>query len=327
MGLLKKNKRVGLDLGSFSVKAVGMENEMLGSKNAFSYAVEYLPPQASRTQISETIRKAVKKIGTSSSRINIAVSGQDVIVRYIPLPKIRKSEIIEAIKLEWDKYISLKQEEVVWDLQVLGPIDDPLKGKQLLVLLVAVKKNFLEEQINLLKDAGLSSDIIDTNVSCLVNAFDFLYSPKAKSALFALLNIGESITNLIILKDGLPRFSRDILFGGRDITHFIAQKKRIDFLKAQELKHNFDGQDQDILAVLKYSVSNLINEIKLSFEYLKRDLEKDVKIIYISGGSSHLYGIKEFLSHDLGIKVETWKLNANLGGHPELAVALGLVLS
>lgn len=337
-GLIKKYKKVGVDIGSFSVKAVSLEKGLFKKNYTVSCAIEYLPTQASPSQISESIKNAVKKVGVTVPRVSISVSGQEVIFRYIQLPVMRNSEIIEAVKLEWDKYISLKPDEVISDLQVLGEISDPLKGKQILVLLAAAKKDFLAQQTHLLKEAGLGTDIIDTNVSCLVNAFNFLYPLKSKNSLVALLNIGESITNLIILKDGIPRFSRDILFGGRDVTVLISQKKRISFLNAQELKHNFNGDDQEILAVIKNSVANLNNELKLSFDYLKRDLEEEIKAIYISGGTAHLYGIKDFLNQDLGINVETWRVNKNLRQRgnpekklesyfPELAVSIGLVLT
>ena len=91
------------------------------------------------------------------------------------------------------------------------------------------------------------------------------------------------------------------------------------------------------MSVIKNSVTNLNNELKLSFDYLKRDLEEEIKTMYISGGTSHLYGLKDLLSQDLGINVEMWKLNKNFRqrGNPEekldtyfaeLAVPIGLVL-
>jgi len=340
ISFLGLRKKIGIDIGTFSVKVVALEKKLLNRKRSISYAIEYLPAESvSTTQIQEAIKRAIKKIGLSSSRVNISVSGQEVIFRYIQLPLIRSSEVIETIKLEWDKYISLKLDEVIWDFEVLGDIEDPLKGKQKLVLVVAIKKDFLEQQVHLLKEASLVSGVIGTNVTSLVNAFNLLYPVESKNSLFALLNIGGTITNLIVLKDGIPRFSRDILFGGRDITYLIASKQRIDIAKAQELKHNFNGDNEEVVSLIKNSIVNLTNEIRFSFEYLKRDLEEQIKTIYISGGSSHLYKIKEFLSQDLGINVEIWRLNGSLRQNlinpgndleryfPELVVALGLVLS
>lgn len=246
---------------------------------------------------------------------------------------------MQTLRLEWDKYVPFRIEEMSWDYQVLGAVQHPLKGKQTMVLLAAAKRDFIEQQSRLFTQMGFTVDVIATNVTCLINAFNYLYGFKTQNTLIALLNIGESATDLVILKNGMPRFSRDILFGGKDITYMIAQKKRIDFQRAQELKHSFDANDTEVLNIIKNSFSNLVNEIKLSFEYLKRDFDTEVNAVYVCGGSSYLFGIEEFLKKDLGIYTEIWKLNNNLfqegkdsnGGlekhFAELAVAVGLALS
>lgn len=337
----QKYKRVGIDIGSFSIKAVALERGALDKRQAISYAIEYLPVQtsASSFQISESIQRALKRMDITTPKVNISVFGPEVVFRYLLLPLVRKSEIINALKLEWDKYISFKLDEVIWDFQVLDTISTATQGKQRLILLAAAKKEFLEQQTHLLKEAGVEPGIIDTNVTCLVNAFNFLHSFESRNSLLALMNIGELVTNLIILKDGIPRFSRDILFGGRDITHLIAQKKHIDFLEAQGLKHNFNGGDEEITSIIKNSLSNLINEINLSFEYLKQELGEQARAIYISGGSLRLYGIEELLSQGLQVKLKTWKSNGNLclsrrnsrkdleECFPELVVAMGAALA
>jgi type IV pilus assembly protein PilM len=318
---------------------VAIERPLLGKKNIISSAIEYLPSQATPNQVSSCIQKALKKIGMATPRVNISLSGPEIVFRYIQFPSIRDQEVMQTLRLEWDKYVPFRIEEMSWDYQVLGAVQHPLKGKQTMVLLAAAKRDFIEQQSRLFTQMGFTVDVIATNVTCLINAFNYLYGFKTQNTLIALLNIGESATDLVILKNGMPRFSRDILFGGKDITYMIAQKKRIDFQRAQELKHSFDANDTEVLNIIKNSFSNLVNEIKLSFEYLKRDFDTEVNAVYVCGGSSYLFGIEEFLKKDLGIYTEIWKLNNNLfqegkdsnGGlekhFAELAVAVGLALS
>lgn len=318
---------------------MAIERPLWGKKNIVSSAIEYLPSQATQNQLSICIQKALKRVGVTTPKVNICVSGPEVVFRYIQFPSIRQSEVLQTLRLEWDKYVPFRIEEMYWDFQVLGTVQHPLKGKQTMVLLAAAKKAFIEQQSRIITEMGFAVDVIATNVTSLVNAFTYLYEFKTKDTLIALLNIGESVTDLVILKNGMPRFSRDILFGGKDLTYMIAQKKRIDFQKAQELKHNFEAKDAEVASIIKNSFSNLVNEIKLSFEYLKRDFETDVNAIYVSGGSSYLSGIEEFLRKDLGIYTEILKPNNKLlqeangskdgleKHFPELAVALGLALS
>lgn len=323
---LKKAKKTAVDIGNFSVKAVSQEKAIWQREPVFSCAVEYLPIQPSPEQVAEAVKKAVKKVGTALGRVNILACGQDVVYRYIQLPIMRKKELIEVIRLEWDKYLPMKQDEIVWDLEVLGVIEDPLKGKQISVLLVVVKKDFISQREDILKKAGLSLEAIDSGVTSLVNAFNFFNSRQPKDSLVALLDIGDSAASLVILKNGIPRFSREILFGGRDITYLLVQKKRIDFLKAQELKHSFDGQDQDIGALIKSGITNLTNEIRMSFEYLKREMDQEISMLYLSGGVARLSGIKEFLEQDLGVKARYWQLGGPLKDIPEAIQALGAAL-
>ena len=153
-----------------------------------------------------------------------------------------------------------------------------------------------------------------------------------------LIHLGEQVSNFTVLKDYSPLFSRDILFGGRDITYLIAQKKRLTFSEARRSKLNFDGSDEGISLAIKAGVNNLINEITLTCEYLKRELKSNISSIYLSGGLAHLYGIEGWLSQCLGIPMVGWKSGAAFAPGPknsredlekdfaELVVALGLAL-
>ena len=237
----------------------------------------------------------------------------------------------------WDKYVSFKQEDVTWDSQILTTIKDSTGGRQELVLLVSVKKNAIKQKFDLLKEAGLRSEVVDTDISCLVNAFCFLFPKKAKSSTIALLDLGDYYSNLVVLDGGILRFSRNIPLGGKDITQGIAQRKRIDPIKAQALKHKFKGKDEEVSSVITMWVKDIINELKVSFEYVKREIGRDVKELYICGGTSLVYRLEESLTEGLGIKVDGWHLNSNLEivspyqnideYFPKLIVSLGLALN
>lgn len=333
-------RRISLDIGSFSIKAVVLEKPLWpAGKPTLAYAIEYLSEAAGPAEIPGLIQKALQKIGISPPlEVSISLSGPEVIFRYLYFPLLSREKILESLRLEWDKYVSLKLDEVVWDFQLLGTTADFLKGKQRLILLVAVKKDFFEQQIRLLKEAGLILRAADTNVSGLVNTFNFIYPIQSKNRLVGLIHLGEQVSNFTILKDNLPLFSRDILFGGRDVTYLIAQKKRLTFSQARKAKHDFNGSDEEISLAIKSGVNNLINEIALTCEYLKRELKSQISSIYLSGGLAHLYGIEGWLGQGLGIPVAGWKAGAAFGLGPknsredlennfaELVVALSLAL-
>lgn len=339
INLPKVCRRISLDIGSFSIKAVVLEKPLWPGPPTLSYALEYLPEAAGPAEIPGLIQKALQKIGVNPPlEVSISLSGPEVIFRYLYFPLLGKEKILESLRLEWDKYVSLKLDEVVWDFQLLGTTVDPLKGKQRLILLVAVKKDFFGQQIRLLKESGLNLRAAGTNVSGMVNAFNFIYPARSRDSLIGLIHLGEQVSNFIILKNNLPLFSRDILFGGRDVTYLIAQKRRLSFSEARKCKHNFNGRDEEISLAIKAGINNLTNEIALTCEYLKRELRSQISSIYLSGGLAHLHQVEGCLSQGLGIPVAGWKIGAAFRLGPrnsredlekdfaELVVGLGLAL-
>jgi len=304
--LFKNEEVVGLDIGTSSVKSVVIKKK-LGKKEVKSNLTS-LPLKASPSQISEILKEVFDKLKVSKdAKVKISISGSEVIFKYIYLPAMRRIDILNTIKLEWDKYVSFKMEDVCWDIQILEILKDTFKKrKEIFVLLVIAKKEIVDKKIQLLKDIGLYPQNINVDTLCLANAFKFFYPLEVKNKTIALLNIGNMYSNLIILKNGIPCFSRDIPLGSRDITQRISERKRISFDEAELLKKNFDGSDEEILFIIKRFAGNISNELALSFEYLKREIGVEVKNVYLSGGGAHLYQIKEFLTKNLNMKIDFW---------------------
>ena len=334
---VSKYTGVGVDIGNFSIKVAAVKTETLSRERILSFGIEFIPKNATLEQRANLIQKALKNAGITSQQVNISVSGPSVICRYIRLPAMHKQELGKALELEWDNYISLKRDEVIWDYMILNTFRDVTGYKQMQVLLVAAKKNFIDERIRLLKAAGLDVQCIDVDSLTLIKAFKFTKDFEQKQPI-VLLNIGEYLTNAAVLRKGVCWFSRDIPIGGRDITQILIEKLHLAWQEAEKLKCSFNGQDTKVLPLVRTVLDNLINELNISFEYLKRELEERVESIYISGGSSRLFQLEELLSQNLKVQVKRWnpaevfKLSPGLSQDafvrcaPDLAVAVGLAL-
>lgn len=329
--------QAGVDLGNFSIKVAELKRQLLGKERILSFGIENIPKEARLEEKAALIRKALEKAGITTKVVNISVSGPNVICRYIRLPVMHRYELSAALELEWDQYISLKMDEVVWDYVILGKFKDATGDSHIQVLLVAVKKNFIEERINLLKTAGLEVQVIDVDSFALINSFR-LTPYFRNNQLIILLNVGEYFTNVAVLRSGVCWFSRDIPIGGRDITQILMDKLHLAWPDAEKLKYNLNGQDPKATELINTVLDNLVNELSLSFEYLKRELSEEIQCIYICGGSAELFGLDKFLSENLNIPVKKWnpalalKLKSGLGQEdlekqaPDLAVAIGLAL-
>ncbi|MCG2712610.1 MAG: type IV pilus assembly protein PilM [Candidatus Omnitrophica bacterium] len=339
MNIFKPNNTLsglGLDIGNFSVKIVGLKTEKFSKKKKISFAKSNIPEKATNAQISGIIKNTLRKTGISSTKVNIAVSGPNVSYRFIRMPLMRRSELKEALLLELDKYIPFKANEVIWDCRILETIARP-GGRQLVVLLVAAKKDFIEERINIVKNAGLEPQFIDVDVLALMNAFNFTQHNEDKK-ITALINIGSYFTNIVIVNKGIPQFARDILWGGRDITQIVEERLHLTYSTAEAIKYNIQDEDVNINRLVNIVLENLCNELKISFQYIKKEMGKEISAVYFSGGSLRLYNLEKMLESNLGLKVKRFTFNRrfNLDSNisqqefednlPDLVIAAGLAL-
>jgi type IV pilus assembly protein PilM len=282
----------------------------------------------------------LKKISQASGAraVNISVSGQQAIIRYVDFPKMSREELKQALKFEAQKHIPFPLTDVNVDGYILR---DDLPENKMRVLLAAVKKEFLNQRLKLLADSGFDIAIADIDSLALVNAFNFNYSGDGALAgkTIALLNIGSVTSNLNILEAGMPALSRDINIGGNNFTQKIADVMAVGFKEAEGLKTARDGSKADkMLSIVEPVLAKLAQEVRTSFDYYESRSITSVEKIYLSGGGSLYPGLKEMLANLLAISVDNWdplkKIEIAGDLDPDkvrplagqLAVAIGLAL-
>lgn len=322
---------VGIDIGSSSVKAVRLK---FLKGNGVEFCGFYSEP------IQPDLGAFLKKVPQSQNTA-ISVYGPQVVIRYAHFPKMNIKELKQALKFEAQKHIPFPLGEVNLDSYILK---EAQQDNQMLVLLAAVKKEFINQRLKLMEKAGLKINIVDIDSLALVNAFNFNYSNEnngLKNKIFALLNIGASMSNLNILENGLPVLSRDIPTAGNNFTQKIIDALGTDFKSAESLKLN-PGDDKErqkkVSQACEAMLSNLAAEIRTSFDYYESQSSSSVATIFLSGGSSLFAGLKDTLANYLDIGVEYWDplrqitIPNNLDSKEikalsgQLAVAVGLAL-
>jgi len=332
-----KYVQAGVDIGSFSIKVAALKKKPLSKEETLTYSIEHIPKDATLQQKVDLIHKCLKEAGITTSKVNTSVSGPNVICRYSLMPFMHRDDLVRSLELEWDKYMSLKIDEVIWDCVLLDTLKDSTGRKKIQILIVAAKKNLIKERLQLLEAAGLEVQTIDADAFALIKAFRSSRYFESQQTV-VLLNIGEYFTNIVVLRRGICWFSRDILLGGRDLTQIIVEKLHLAWPEAEQLKRNLDGSNPKNLQLVRTILDNLVNELNISFEYLKRELAEPIECIYISGGSSNLFELDKFLSENLNITIKKWnpasafKLKPGLSQEafekdaPDLVVAIGLAL-
>ncbi len=290
----KASSSLGLDIGTSTIKLVELKD--LKDKDTVELVRFNLEP------IQPDLVSQLKKLVGAPGVINISVSGASTVLRYIDFPRMSEDELKGALKFEVQKYIPFPINEVNLDSHILK--ENPVDNK-MLVLVAAVKKEFINQRLKLIQEAGLKANIVDIDSLALVNAFNFGYSKENKT--IAILNIGASMSNLNILENGLPVLSRDIYIAGNNLAQKIHDCLGPDFKSLEELKIDTDKEEMNkVAAAAEPLFSDLAKELRVSFDYYESQSTSSVSKIFLSGGGSKFTGLKDILPNLLSIEVECW---------------------
>ena len=305
---LKKNtqRSIGLDIGNSQIKVV----EISASGNSLEILNLGMKSISQGQDVPQVVKGLFKEANISGKEVNISVSGDDVVARYISLPNMNDEELKKAMAFELEDHIPFKASEVYMDYTILG--EEPKSKNRMRVFLVATKKEAVENKLKLVRESGLQAKAVTTDALVLKNAFYFNYPSKEKANI-AVLNIGEKFTNLIICREGVPYFVRDTHFGGEVITSLLQTKAGLDKAKAEELKCNLKDASEDVIRTVKAAFATLLNEIFISIDFYENLTEQRINEVYLCGGSAKLFGLKEFLSGYLGIEIIDLDSFKNLG--------------
>jgi type IV pilus assembly protein PilM len=299
---------VGLDIGSRYIKAVQL-NEVSEGYQLESFGITTLQPELivdgsilDSLRVVEAIKELIASNGIKAKDATIGVSGHSsVIIKRITLPQMSEDELQESIKFESEQYIPFDIEDVNLDFQILGMQEE---GNQMDVLIVAVKKDKINEYVAVVKDAGLNPLIVDVDTFALENAYESNYEILPGENI-ALVNVGASVINMNILKGGVSVFTRDSSVGGNLLTEALQKEFTISYENAEKLKRGeaVEGIPQEEVASVLISASEeIIAEISRSFDYFKSTTgHEDIKEVVFSGGGALVKDFAPLLSNRVGI--------------------------
>ena len=327
---------MGLDVGTYGVKGV----ELSAQGNRFvitNFGSEPIAGGDHEARL-RALRDLVSRCRFKATRIVSAVSGRSVIVRYVNIRKMTDDELKQSMRFEADKYIPFSLSEVIIDCQRLGTVE-PATG-EMKVLLVAVKRNLIDEHVALLKSADISASIIDIDSFALGNAFSMCFGKEEEGGqrkTRALIDIGASKTDINIMGGLDSQFTREIYVGGNDFTENISRKLMVEPAEVEQLKKAPGEKENEMREAVGPALDDLQNEIQLSFDFFENEYETEINEIYVSGGGSLLPGLEETLSQVFSRPVTRWspverlesrlseqKLNELKAAGSQVAVAVGL---
>jgi type IV pilus assembly protein PilM len=226
-----------------------------------------------------------------------------VIIKRVSISDMTDEELAESIKWEAEQYIPFSIDDVNVDFQKLGP--GAAEG-QADVLLVAVKKDKINDYVNLVKDAGLEPVVVDVDAFALANMYELNYEMEA--GITALLNIGASVTNINILRDGVSIFTRDITVGGNRYAEALQRDAGLSYDDAEKAKRGepVDGADAEQVSSIIASVTeDIVGNVQQSFDFFRSTTGSDrVSRVLVSGGCAKIPDFTKVLAERLEVPVD-----------------------
>lgn len=305
----KKRETVGIDVGSSSVKLVQLK-EQKGTYHLVNVGILPLSAEAivdntlmDSSSIAEAIKNLVKSLNVKANEAACSISGNAVIIRKIVLPAMTSEELEEQIQWEAEQYIPFDINDVNIDFQILN--QDEHDPSRMSVLLVASKKDIVNDYIAVFNETGLRLAVVDVDSFTVQNAFEINYDTFPEEVI-ALVNIGANIMNLNIVKGGASLFTRDVQLGGSIYTDEIQKQFGVSSEEAESIKISGNcpdpGRLQDIVTRLN---ETLALEMRRSLDFYNSTAsEGKIGKVYLSGGASKTVMLAEAVSQRLGVPVE-----------------------
>ncbi len=318
LGISRQKGLVGLDIGSYSIKAVELKPKKKGDQDTFEVVrigYEALPHDAivegtiiDSAAVVETIRLVCDENKIANKDVSISISGNSVIIKKISLPVMERQELAESIIWEAKHNIPYPYEETNVDYAILKPSRSSDERNQD-ILLVAAKKDKIANYSNVINQARKNLQAIEVDTFALQNVLEINYPETFNEKTLALINIGANITNVVIVEHGTPQLFRDLSLGGYFFTENMRKELNISFEEAEKLLKGIPGKTvtaDQFQTVLTMNVRDLLDEIEKTFSFYEATEKRERKIdqIFLSGGLANVPNMLGSFEHKFRIKTE-----------------------
>lgn len=343
----KKPPVLGLDISTTAVKL--LELSKVGDRyRVESYSVEPLPPNSVIEKnisdvegVGEAIKRAVKRSGSRVKYAAAAVAGSAVITKIISMPASLSPEEMEAqIQSEADQYIPYPLDEVNLDFEAIGPSpDDP---ERVDVLLAASRRENVDVRVDAIQLAGLTAKVIDVEAYAMESAVSLLTQQLPDRGIdktVAVVDIGATMTTLNVLHDLKTIYTREQVFGGKQLTEEIQRRYGLSYEEAGMAKRQGGLPDNYIPEVLEPFKEAMAQQVSRSLQFFfAAGQHNTVDHIILAGGSSSIPGIEELIEQKLSVPTTVANPFANMiispkikaqvlaNDAPALMIACGLAL-
>jgi type IV pilus assembly protein PilM len=336
---------VGVDIGSSSIKVCQLKESRKGLE-LIRLGFAPLPSQTivdghvmNSGAVVETLSRLFQDRKIKQRDVAMSVSGQSVIIRKITVPMMTPAELAEQIQWEAEQHIPFDIKDVQIDYEVLRR--RPEAG-QMDLLLVAAKKDEIQDYAQLARDAKLRPQVVDIDAFTIQNIFEFSRGLPPEQTV-ALINVGASLSTLNIVARGISTFTRDIANGGNLISDEIRKRLGTSFEQAEDFKcgrAEAGAPPVQVAQVMESVIDSIAGEIQRSLDFfMATSGEAEIARIFLMGGTARLALLPQAIERRARVQVEVFSPlekiavdttaidpTALSAVSAQLAVALGLAM-
>ena len=302
----KARPLLGLDISSSAVKLVELTANGKEGYRVERYTIEVLPKDAvsdgniaNLDGVVDAVKRAWRRLGTSTRNVAMALPGSAVITKKIIVPAgLRDDQLEIQVESEANQYIPFAIDEVNLDFQVIGPA--PSVPDELEVLIAASKKDRVEDRVAVADAAGLSAVVVDVESLASLAAFELIerqLPDGGKGQTVALIDAGSNVMSLTVLRNGQQVYAREQAFGGGQLTQDIARHYGMTYEEAEVAKRAGslpEGYEGELLAPF---MENLALEISRALQFFFTSTQyNQVDHIVLAGGCAVIAGVDEVVA-------------------------------
>ncbi|MCB0309262.1 MAG: pilus assembly protein PilM [Bdellovibrionales bacterium] len=333
-------KVLGLDMGSFSVKAALFDTtfrtyELTDLFESAPLKMDDLDLPEQQAVLTEAILRLMEDNQIQPSTVVIGIPGSDVSTKDLILP-LPEAQVEKVLPFELESFLPFELSDLIIDHHVISS-----SKSETHVLAAAAQKALIEERLKVAQNAGIEPAFIGLESAYLFNLF--LMQELPPFDIFGIIDLGHTKTSICLIQNGQAHHIRSLYKGGRDLTDAIRSNLEMTYDQALEVKHqhgiielpgeSLRSEDlQRLSSAIKTPIDELVNEIQQTINaYLadihSRDDTLTLKQLYLCGGTSMIKNLPEYITASLDIPCSIYEApHVQLEKTPVLAQAIALGL-
>jgi type IV pilus assembly protein PilM len=303
---------IGLDIGSSAVKIVQLKVSGRGTVLQ-NFGIQPVPPQTvvdgsvmNPGAVVDAVRSLAQRIHLRGKEVAVAISGTAAIVKRVTIPHMQGAALDEQIEWEIQQNIPFSRDDVLVDRSIL--VEQTPAG-QMEVLLVAAKKEAVNQYLGVVREAGFQPLVVDTAAFALQNAVEASIG-FVPGETIAIINAGAAHSTICIVADGVPVFNRDVASAGNTFTEAIQQRLAVSAEGAEQYKIGGHGSTtadvvpQEVHRVLAQVSDQMAAEIQRSIDFFLSSSASTLARIYLTGGTALVPQLPKAIQDRARIPVE-----------------------